>query len=142
MAGESTQGFPGAEPFAAFWSDFMSRMAALGGGAAPAVPLEATAPMRRALFDALSQHADQFLRSEQFLKSLKQSLDNALAWQQMMNQVLQKGLASAQLPSRVETDHIVLLVRGMEDRLLARLDELSQRIDKLEKRPDRPAGKA
>jgi hypothetical protein len=51
-----------------------------------------------------------------------------------MNQTLQKGLSAAQVPSRADADHLVVLVRGMEDRLLERLAKIEQRLGQLEQR--------
>jgi hypothetical protein len=63
---------------------------------------------------------------------MKQSMDQALAWQQMINQAMQKGLASAQAPTREDADHVALLVRGMEERVLSKLEELGRRVEQLE----------
>ena len=119
-------------PFAAFWSDFSQKMAS--AGVAPAQPPpDMTEHLKKAFFDAMAQYADEFMRSETFLSAMKQSMDNAMAWQNMMNQQMQKGLASAQMPSREDADHTVILIRGMEERLVKKLDDLTHRIEKLEK---------
>lgn len=132
MAGDNKFGV-GADPFSAFWTDFWARAAASGAGAIPQPPPDAMAQMRKAFFDALSEHMEGFMRSEAFLNAMKQSMDHALAWQQMMNQTLQKGLSGAQMPSRDSADHVVLLVRGMEERVLGKLEDMVTRIEKLEK---------
>jgi hypothetical protein len=77
------------------------------------------------------------MRSEAFLAAMKQSTDHALAWQQSMNQVLQKGLSAGQMPSRADADHVVSLIRGMEDRLLEKLDRISERVDRIESEHER-----
>lgn len=129
----SSSPFPGmpADPFTSFWSDFMAK---LGQNAAPppTPSQEAMNQMRRAFFDAMAQHADQFMRSEAFATAIRQSMDHALGWQQMVNQTLQKTLSAAQMPSRADADHLTMLVRGVEDRLMARLDDVSKRIKQLE----------
>jgi len=133
MAADANFGFPGNDAFTSFWSDFFAKMGS-AGGAAPMQPSpDFTERMRKAFFDSMTRYAEDFMRSEQFLKSMKQSMDQALAWQQGMNQMLQGGLAAAQVPSRADSDHVVGLIRGMEERLLDRLDDLSRRVEKLEK---------
>lgn len=133
-----------ADPFKTFWSDFMNRM---GGAAAwtgmPGAPAnppnpsnEAVAQMRRVFFDALSAHAEQFMRSEAFLTSMKQAMDNAMAWQKMVKDYTQTGLAQMQVPSRGDTDHAVMLIHGIEERLLKKLEQLERRIDGANGRPD------
>lgn len=127
----STEPKSAADPFVAFWSDMMSRMAS-AGMTPQNPPPEFVNAARRAFFDAMAHYADQFMRSEAFLSAMKQSMDNALAWQQMMNQYLQRGLQTMQMPTRADADHVVLLVRGMEERLLEKLDELGKRVERIE----------
>ena len=122
---------PGFDPFMKFWGDFMGKMGA-AGMPTPQPSQDFMNQMRRAFFDAMATHADQFMRSEAFLSMMKQGMETSLAWQQSINQFLQKGLAAAQMPSKVDSDHLVSLVRGMEERVLERMDELNKRIDRLE----------
>jgi predicted transcriptional regulator len=123
---------PGTDAAAAFWSDFFSKLNA-GGPAPQAMQAEFVERWRKAFFEAMSRSAEEYMRSESFLKMMKQSMDHALAWQQTMNQQLQAGLAGAQMPSRGDSDHIVSLIRGMEDRVMGRLDELGRRVEQVEK---------
>src|SRR5215470_11133640 len=118
--------FPGLDPFMKFWSDFMGKMAATGMPSFQPSP-DMLNQMRRTFFDALAEQADTFMRSEAFLAAMKQGMETSLAWQQALNQFLQKGLAAAQVPSKVDSDHLVSLVRGMEERVLERMDELARR---------------
>jgi hypothetical protein len=99
----------------------------------PSATGDFAAQMRRAFFDAMSQQADQYMRSDAFMASMKQSMDNALAWQQMVNQFLQKGVSAAQMPTRADSEHIVRLVRGMEERLIGKLESMEARVRRLEK---------
>jgi len=131
MASDTTFGMPGADAFAQFWTDFMKRSASVGVAAAPPAP-DVMTQMRKAFFDALAEHADRYMRSEAFLQAMKQSMDSTLAWQQQMNEFLHRSLAAAQMPSHTDTDHTVMLLRGMEDRIMARLDEMAERIERIE----------
>ncbi len=121
----------GTDPFTRFWTDMMAKAAA-GGTASAGTSPEAAQQMRKVFFDALAEHADQFMRSEQFLAAMKQSMDNALAFRQQLNQFFTKGLQFAQMPTRSDADHVALLVRGMEDRVMDKLEELSSRIERME----------
>ncbi len=122
---------PGSDPFTQFWTDAMGRMAAAGAASAGSNP-DPAEQMRRTFFSALAEYSDQYMRSEQFLKAMKQTLDNSLALKQQINQFLTQSLQSAQMPSRSDTDHIVLLLRGLEDRVMGKLEELSNRVEALE----------
>jgi hypothetical protein len=140
VAGESPFTMPSMNPFLAFWNDFYSKMVAAGLTPGQA-PQDMAERMRRSFFDAMAKYADEFMRSEAFLTAMKQSFDNALAMQSAMNQYLQKGLATAQMPSRIDQEQLVAMVRGMEDRLFTRLDALASRIEKLEKSLDKTGDK-
>ena len=140
MAGESPFSMPSLNPFLAFWNDFYTKMVA--AGLAPGKdPQDAAEQMRRSFFDAMSKYADEFLRSEVFLKAMKQSFDNVVAMQGATKQYLQKGLAAAQMPSLVDQEQVVGMIRGTEDRLFTRLDEIQSRIEKLEKALENAAEK-
>lgn len=123
------------DPFTAFWTDFTSKMWSAAPGASgppPAPSPDVMKQMRQAFFDAMARYADEFMRSEAFLGMMKQTMDNALAWQQMMNQMLQRNLSAAQVPSQADADHTVMLVRGMEDRVMKKLEEMEARLRGLE----------
>lgn len=131
MSSESPP-FGSADPFTKFWTEFWGKLSECGS--APASPsADVMNQMRRVFFDAMARQADEFMRSEAFLAAMKQAMDSSLAWQQSLNQFLSKGLQTAQMPSRVDADHMAVLVRGMEERVLARLEELSQRVGRLER---------
>ncbi|MBL8880317.1 MAG: hypothetical protein JNG88_14480 [Phycisphaerales bacterium] len=135
MSGEKPQNaFPGLDPFMQMWNDFAGRMSAVGM-TPPQAGSDAAQQMRRAFFDSLTQYFDQYMRSDAFLNAMRQSMESGLAMQNMINQQLQKGLNAMQMPSRMDTDHVAMLVRGVEDRLLDRIDELHKRIDRLENSP-------
>ncbi len=136
MASNPFGSLPGMNPFTSFWTDFFSKMVA--AGITPATPpADMAEQLRRSFFDSMSKYCDEFMRSEAFLQAMKQSMDNALAWQASMNQYLQKGLQAAQMPSRADSEQLVAMVRGLEDRLFSRLDSLAERIEKLEKAASR-----
>jgi len=129
------------DPFTAFWCDVLRRMSGAGFNM-PSPDSELAEQMRRAFFDAWARYFDEFFRSEAFMASMKQAMDSTLAWQQMWKEHLQRGLSAAQVPSREDTDHIVMLIRGVEDRILEKLEQLSERVAKLEGRPRRTAAAA
>ena len=120
------------DPFSKFWMDMMSKM---GTGFAPAaVPTqdETAKRMRQAFFDAWAGHCDEVMHSPMFLDMMKKSMDGALAFKQEMNQFLTKALHDQQMPARSDTDSILLVLRSMEDRVIDRLNKLSERVERLE----------
>ena len=123
---------PGSEtdPFAKFWSDMMAGM----GGAAPQAPAQEDMlrQMRRTFFDAWAHQCEEFMRSDAFLAMMKQSMETALAFREKTNEFLNKTLNDAQMPSREDTDSILIAVRSLQEQVLDRLDGLSQRVEALE----------
>ncbi len=119
------------DPLTGFWTDFMSRMGSVGMSTPPMSP-EMLEQMREGFFGVLSKHADQFMRSEQFLKAMKSSMDNALAFRQQINAFLTKNLEDLQMPAASDIDGLVQAVREMEQRVTGKLDALAERLDRLE----------
>lgn len=131
MSNSPNPGAPMTDAFTQFWSDFMSRM---GTGIAPqpTAGADATKRMQRIFFDAMAKYADDFMRSPQFLESLKQTMDNALAFRRQMDQWLANSLNAVQMPSHGDVTDVVARVHSVERRVLERLDELEHRIAALE----------
>ena len=121
------------DPFSRFWLDLMSKMSG-SAFAAPSAPTqeETMKRMRQASFDAWAKHCDEFLRSDAFLDVLKKSMDSALAFKQELNEFMTKALHEQQMPTRGDTDSLMIVLRSMESRVLERIDRLSQRVEAVE----------
>jgi hypothetical protein len=87
--------------------------------------------MRQAFFDAWAQYCDEFMRSDAYLQAMKKAMDGALAFKQQVNDFLTKALHESQVPARSDTDSILLVLRSLEERMLARMDEITRRVDSL-----------
>ena len=135
MDNGDTTTIPGADPMTRFWTDMVGRMAATSMSAPPASQ-EMFEQMRSAFLDVLSRHTDEFLRSEQFLATMKQSMDSALAFRQQLNEMLTKSLETLQMPTSSDVVEVIQLVRNMEQRISTRLDELDERFARLEASSD------
>ena len=131
MDNGDTTTIPGADPMTRFWTDMVGRMAATSMSAPPASQ-EMIEQMRSAFLDVLSRHTDEFLRSEQFLATMKQSMDSALAFRQQLNEMLTKSLETLQMPTSSDVVEVIQLVRNMEQRISGRLDDLNERLARLE----------
>lgn len=114
-----------------FWTDMMGRMAA-GGAAPPSGGTDAMKQMRKAFFGAMSEYSEEYMRSEQFLQAMKKGMDNSLAMRKQVNEFLTRNVQGAQMASSSDTDNIVLLMRGMEERIMGKLDDLADRVQRLE----------
>jgi len=121
-----------AEQAAAFqkiWADSMSKMmqASFGSGQSSPPP-ELLKQIRSGIFEALAKSWDEFMRSPQFLESMKQWMDNAISFRKLTNDFLGKARNEMQAPSREDIDTVMLTVRHMEKRLLDQVEALSEQM--------------
>src|SRR5262245_18445741 len=91
------------DPVTAFWRDVWARMGqapGMPGATPPGMPNfpgmpagmgmpgvmtpDAMRRMQSAFFDAMAQYAEQYMRSPQFLESMKKSMDQALEFRRQM----------------------------------------------------------
>ncbi|MEK6676695.1 MAG: hypothetical protein AABZ47_13715 [Planctomycetota bacterium] len=141
MNGFDSNNHSNADPFTAFWKDMMSRMAPGPFGASASGGQEQAArQMRQAFFDAWAKHCEEMMGSPPFLDMMKKSMDGALAMKQQVNEYLTHVLHEGQVPARSDTDSILLVLRSLEERVLDRIEEISNRVDDLSARIPKPAG--
>jgi len=127
----------GADAFTSFWTDLFSRVSVAGfGQSGPNAQDEMMRKMRQAFFDAWGSHCEEFMRSPEFLEGMKKAMDGALAFKQQLNEFLTRALHDSQMPARSDTDSILLVLRSLEERVLARVDEQSKRLDALARQVD------
>ena len=88
-------------------------------------PPEMLHQIRTGMFKALAESWDEFLRSPQFLDTMRQWTENAITFRKVTDEFLGRARNDLQAPSSNDIDNVVLAVRHMEKRLLDRLDELS-----------------
>jgi hypothetical protein len=108
-----------ADAFTSFWSEVFGKMSGSGMGSA---------------FGPTQEETNRVMRG-----MMKKSMDNAVAFRQQLNELLSKTLEHSQIPTRGDTDSILLAVRHFEQRVLDRLDALAQRVEELERREGSPA---
>lgn len=122
-----------AEQWAAFqqiWGETFSKLMQLGFTFSPeSAPPEFMRQMRSGIFDALGKSWEHFLRSPQFMESMKQHMDNAIAFRKMSGDFFTKMRHETQSTSRDDIDAIMLTVRHMETRVLERVERLAMKID-------------
>lgn len=126
-----------AAAFQKIWMDSMSKLmqtAFTFGTNSP--PPDVLKQIRAGIFQALAQSWEEFMRSPQFLESMKQWMDNAINFRKMSNDFMAKVRNEMQSPSRDDIDTVMLTVRHMEKRLLDRMENLSLKIADLTSRLD------
>lgn len=116
------------------WLDFVSRMAsAAANTTTDSIPSDMARHMRDSYLQALGQYTEEFMRSPQFLDMMKQSTDAAITFRQQANDLLAQAHHAVGSIARPDVDSLLQAVRRCETRVLDRLDEMSARIDDLER---------
>jgi len=137
-----------AEDVAAYskmWMDFTTRVMTAGMSFNPSTPsMENADQLRKAVLGAVSEYFDTVMRSPQFLDTMKQSMDNAMAFRQQMNQCMTAVRHDTQGSAKEDTDSLMVTMRHMGSRLFDRLDQLESRLDAISNRLEalNPNGKA
>jgi len=121
-----------AEQAAAFqklWVDSASKIMQAAFTISPnSPPPEIMRQIRAGIFQALANSWEEFMRSPQFLDSMKQWMENAITFRKMTTDFMARVRNEMQAPSREDIDTIMLNIRHLEKRLLDRLDELEAQM--------------
>jgi len=130
---DQSQDFAGqAVAFQKIWLESMSRLTQSAFAYSPnSASPEYAREVRDGMFKALSQSWDEYLRSPQFQLSMKQWVDNTVAFREASNDFMAKVRQELQAPSCEDIEAVQLNVRHLERRILDRLETLSKQIDDL-----------
>jgi len=127
-----------AKAFQKMWADSFTNMmsAGLAGGSSSDPPPEAFKQMRSGVFKAMSQSWEEFLRSPEFLKTMKQSMDNAIAMRSAMNEFFNRVQHELQAVTQEDLNHIMSAIGELRQRV----DEINEKLDQaMASAPPRPA---
>jgi hypothetical protein len=141
MSEDNNRSDPMHEQWSAYqkiWAETFTKMMQLGvNPSLDSAPPDFLRQIRGGIFQALAQSWDQFLRSPQFLETLRQWMDQAVAYRKMTNEFLHQVHQQTLTPSREDTDAVLQAVRQLEVRLRERLEEISSRVTELQRRIER-----
>jgi hypothetical protein len=117
------------EAFQKIWSESFTKLMQAAAVFTPgSAPPELLREIRSGILNALAKSWDEFLRSPQFQESMKQWMDQALAFRKTTQDLMTKARKEIQAPSCDDIDAIMLSVRHMETRILNRLEALEQQL--------------
>lgn len=149
----------GADPITAFWRDVWARSGTAGGmpgipgiPGMPGVPgmagmsgmpgmgdagsfmsPEAMRRMQGAFYEAMAQYAEQYMRSPQFLESMKRSMDQAMQLRQQMDGFLKSNMSSAFESATGGANAEVLgAIRLSTSQIQAQISKIDSRVSDLE----------
>jgi imidazolonepropionase-like amidohydrolase len=132
-----------AAAFQKIWSDTFSKMTQGAFQFSPdSAPPEFMRQMRSSMFQALGKTWEEFMRSPEFLSSMKQTMDSAIAFKKMTNEFLVKAHDEMQGTSKEDLRALLAAVGRMEANVHARLDRLEERLDELNPKTSPPKPKS
>ena len=115
--------------FQKIWTESFTKLMQAASSFGPnSAPPELLREIRSGILTALSKSWDEFLRSPQFQDSMKQWMDQAIAFRKTTQDVLSRARREMQAPTSNDIDAIMLSVRHMETRILSRLEALEQQV--------------
>lgn len=86
--------------------------------------------MQAAFFDAMAQHAEQYMRSPQFLEAMKRSMDQALQFKRQMDDFLKSNMANAfETASGGANTEILSAIRQTSAQLQTHIDSQLSRLE-------------
>lgn len=134
---DTTKPFEQAAAFQKIWMDTFTKVTQAAFVTSPdSAPPEVVRQIRSGIFQAVAQAWEEFMRSPEFLESMKRLMDNAIAFRKMSNELLTKAHHELRGTSRADTDGILLALRHMEERMLGSVEELNRRLDAVERKLD------
>jgi hypothetical protein len=135
------------DPITGFWRDVWARSAAAGANmpGVPGMPMDPSAAaqafmspeamkrMQAAFYDAMAQYAEQYMRTPQFLESMKKSMDQAMQLRQQMDGFLKSNMATA-FESATGGSHAEILgaIRQSTAQLQSQIAKIDSRVSDLE----------
>jgi len=134
---------------ARLWSQFSDKISRAGmAAAAGASPATAATQMRGAVFQAMTESTDEFLRSPQFLETMKHSLSQAVEFRRRLNEFLGRIHYELQGASRQDVDQLMEVMNHLErrmgdyfERLTEQLKDVNTRLAALEQATVHPKRK-
>ena len=99
-------------------------------------PLEIASKFRDAFFNTVSEQVDEFMRSEAYLKAMKQMLDTGLKFQKQYQNAMDEFRHSTGGVAGTDVDAIMRMLHRLETRILDRLEDMESRLGELKGRMD------
>ena len=121
--------------FLKIWAESFSKLSQAAFSFSPdSAPPEMLRQVRSGIFQALTHSWDEFLRSPQFMRSMKEMMDNAIAFRNMSRGFLNKARQDFGSIGQEDFDALVLAVRQVEARMAERSNDLSAQLAALNHR--------
>ena len=100
-------------------------------------PSDAARQMRGAMFGALAQSAEQFMRSPQFLEMMRDWISASISCRKQLNQFFTGVHHSTESVAQQDVENLLLSLRHLEGRMVERTEQLVNKLESIEQRLDR-----
>lgn len=115
------------------WSDTVSGMVDAWSNNLPQSGTPADMKnLRGGMLKAISKSWEEFMRTPQFMEMMTSSLNAAMSMHGMTKDGLNRAHQGLQTPSKDDIESVLLAVRHIERRILDRIDDFDQRLQKVE----------
>ncbi|MDB5291381.1 MAG: hypothetical protein JWL69_2622 [Phycisphaerales bacterium] len=127
--------------FSRMWMDFATRMMTAGMSFNPfAPPPQAARQARGAYLGAVSEFAEQMMRSPQVLSMMKQAMDASLGVRKQMDEYMTAARHDTQGTASEDIDSLMIDVRHLGTRMGERMDEIEDLLHDIGRRIERLEG--
>ncbi len=125
-----------AAAFQKIWLETISKTLQAASMAAPGShpDPELLKQMRAGIFKVLADSWEEYMRSPQFLEAMRQWIEQSVQFRKVTNELLARAHNELQSPSRDDINTVILAFRHTEQRLLDRVDALSEQVRRLSER--------
>ena len=125
------------QQYGKMWSDFAATLTKAGMAFSPEdTPPDAARSVRTNVLKAWSQYCDDFLRSEEFVNTMKQSMKQSIEFKKQMNQMMGNVHHEFQGASRQDIDHLMQTISHLERRIIDSVERMESQLDAMGKRMD------
>jgi hypothetical protein len=115
------------------WMETASRMTGAAFAFTPgATPPEATRQVRDAFLSSWGHSLEAYMRSEPFLRSMRQSLDVAMDMRKQFSQLMTQVHHATGTAAEEDIRSVMLGLRHAEVRLSRRMDRMMDRLERME----------
>jgi hypothetical protein len=126
-----------AQTLGRLWMDTLSRMTGAAFAFTPgSTPPEATRQVRDAFLSSVGHSFDAYMRSEPFMRAMKQSLDVSMEMRKQFSEMMNRMHHSMGMVAEEDIRSVMLGIRHTEERLSRRMDQVLSRLERIEARLD------
>ena len=128
--------------FAKMWSEFASKLASAGFTMPQdESPVDMAKQMRNTFFSSWTEACDRYMRSEEFLQMMRESMKAAIDLRRQLNEQLGEVHSAMQGASRQDIDRMMQSIEHLDGRVTETYEQLVECLETVSSRLDAIEGK-